>query len=178
MKNKFHINCKELPSVKTILDNFFYDKKTGKLFNKTRRKGATHLAESGFMEVNGYRGLTFNKKRYFVHRLIWKIETEKDPMCSLDHINGKKTDNRFCNLREVSHRENMLNQKIRKTNTSGITGVCFDKAYKKWMAHITVNGKFKFLGRFENKKHAIKARKKAEKEYGYHKNHGRIQSKD
>jgi len=173
MKNKFHIKCKKLPSVETLLEFFIYDKKTGKLFNQKKRKGTTYEQEAGFI-TNGYRELALNNKRYLVHRLIWKIETGKDPRNSIDHINGDKLDNRFSNLREVSHKENTRNQKMRSTNTSGIMGVSFDKHANKWMAHITVNGKFIFLGRFKDKEEAAKSRKKAEILHGFSEKHGRI----
>lgn len=50
------------------------------------------------------------------------------------------------------------------TNKSGVTGVRWDKTRKKWIATIEFQGKARFLGRYNDKENAIKARKKAEEE--------------
>ena len=49
-----------------------------------------------------------------------------------------------------------------KRNKSGCVGVTWNKDKHKWIASITFNGKYKYLGSFENKEDAIKARKEAE----------------
>lgn len=53
--------------------------------------------------------------------------------------------------------------KLRKTNTSGVTGVWYDKNKQLWCAEIVFKHKKYFLGRFKEKKDAIAARKVAEK---------------
>lgn len=53
---------------------------------------------------------------------------------------------------------------IRSTNTSGITGVHWDKNRNLWKAEITFKSKRYNLGRYADKDLAIKARKKAEEE--------------
>lgn len=53
---------------------------------------------------------------------------------------------------------------IRKTNTSGTTGIWWDKSRGKWCAEIIFKGKKYYLGRYVDKEEAIKVRKKAEKE--------------
>ena len=59
------------------------------------------------------------------------------------------------------HQENTYNKELCSTNTSGVTGVSWDKLRNKWIAHI----KRKNLGRFNTKEEAIKVRKQAEIEY-------------
>lgn len=54
--------------------------------------------------------------------------------------------------------------KIRITNTSGKTGVYFDKSRQKWCSEIMFKKKKYFLGRYDKKEDAIKVRKIAEKE--------------
>lgn len=54
--------------------------------------------------------------------------------------------------------------KIRSTNTSGTTGVWFDRARGKWCAEIVFMKKKYHLGRYEKKEDAISIRKKAEEE--------------
>ena len=58
-----------------------------------------------------------------------------------------------------------MNKGIRKDNTTGIIGVWFDKSRNKWATEIMANRKKIHLGRFKNKKDAIKARKLGEQKY-------------
>lgn len=52
----------------------------------------------------------------------------------------------------------MRNRGLLSTNKSGITGVHYDKQRNKWTASITYNCKKLFIGRFELKEDAIRAR--------------------
>lgn len=103
------------------------------------------------------------KKETLLHNyLLNKSETDTRV---IDHINGDKTDNRKCNLRFVSFQENCFNKKLISSNVSGITGVIWDTYRNKWKATIGYNYKTINLGRFDNKKDAIAARKAAEEKY-------------
>lgn len=53
-------------------------------------------------------------------------------------------------------------QHLRSHNTSGCTGVAYDKQAGKWVAYINFKKKRYWLGRYADKKDAIKARKAAE----------------
>jgi HNH endonuclease len=78
----------------------------------------------------------------------------------IDHKNGDTLDNRVSNLRIATSKQNAMNIKIRKNNTSGCTGVrCLKNG--KYSARIKrIN-----LGTFSSKDEAIKARKEAEVKY-------------
>lgn len=52
------------------------------------------------------------------HRLAWFIHTGEQPYI-IDHINGNTTDNRICNLRNVTHSENAKNH-AQSLNKSGL----------------------------------------------------------
>lgn len=75
----------------------------------TRSK--TYYWTRGWLKPDGYRMVTWQKKRYHVHRMV--LETFGPPPGEgrhiVDHINRKRDDNRIDNLRWASHRENMLN---------------------------------------------------------------------
>ena len=77
----------------------------------------------------------------------------------IDHINGDSLDNRRSNLRICTHRENMMNRRKHKNNTSGHKGVSWHKAKRKWEAGIKINGFHKYLGRFDQIEDAVKAYK-------------------
>jgi hypothetical protein len=72
----------------------------------------------------------------------------------VDHINGVKSDNRWCNLREATRAENTSNTQIRITNTSGYKGVGWHKHHKKWSAQIRVDGYLYYLGLFDTPEEA------------------------
>ena len=126
----------------------------------------------GYVHSSGYLRTEIKGKRYRIHRLIFLYHHGYMPT-QTDHINGIRDDNRISNLRDVSVSENNKNQKIPCNNTSGHMGVTWDKARKKWLAHIMVCKKAINLGRFKDIDDAITARKAGEIQYGFHKNHGR-----
>ena len=128
--------------------------------------GARHSA--------GYLGGTIEGAKVFSHRVAVAIAHMQWPDGQVDHINGKRDDNRFINLRVVTQSENNRNSAIQKNNTSGHVGVCFNMEKNRWWAYVHDDlGKRVLLGAFKQKEDAIIARKAAENEYGYHENHGR-----
>ena len=109
----------------------------------------------------GYvRGNVYKDKIKF-HRLVTNCN---DDMI-VDHINHNKLDNRKINLRICNKHENNMNKSILSSNTSGVTGVTFDKNKNKWMAQIGYKGKNIYLGRYTNFEDAVNARKEAEEKY-------------
>lgn len=83
----------------------------------------------------------------------------------VDHINHNPLDNRLDNLRKCTQQENMMNGIVRKHNTSGVTGVSWNKEREKWEVEICVNKKRIKLGRYTDKEEAIQVRKEAERKY-------------
>jgi hypothetical protein len=85
----------------------------------------------------------------------------------VDHIGGDDTtnDNRKSNLRITTNSQNLMNRRLQKNNTSGVTGVSWNKLGNKWEAYIKINKKIIHLGRYAEKEDAINARKKAERKY-------------
>ncbi|MBT8152725.1 HNH endonuclease [Epibacterium ulvae] len=104
-----------------------------------------------------------------LHRLI--LEAPKGVL--VDHKNGDGLDNRRKNIRLVTAGDNMRNRRLNANNRSGVSGVCWDKGTRKWQAQIKVEGHMIYLGQFGELDDAIATRLAAEKEHGFHKNHGR-----
>lgn len=111
-------------------------------------------------------------ERYPAHHIAWLIVHGVFPDGEIDHINGDAGDNSISNLRDVSHGENLKNQRMRSTNTSGVMGISWNQRENKWRAYIHNSGREKHIGYFKEKDAAISARKAAEIALGYHANHG------
>jgi len=145
-----------------------YDKNTGIFTWNVSTNNSTKIdSKAGYLRKAGYIGIKIDYKTYQAHRLAWLYVYEKFPKGDIDHINRIRNDNRISNLRDVSRSLNLRNSSISKRNTSGTTGVFWNKGANKWVSHITYGGKERHLGCFKNKDDAIKARKEAEVLYGY-----------
>ena len=127
---------------------------------------------AGCVGSSGYIQIRLKGKKYAAHRLAFLYMTGKLPEEQADHINHIRIDNRWKNLREATNQENSKNMSMKNSNTSGVTGICWDRRAKKWQARIMVDGKNKHLGLFEDINWAIFARWLAEDKLGFHKNHG------
>jgi hypothetical protein len=84
----------------------------------------------------------------------------------VDHIDGNGLNNRRCNLRVCTRRQNLANQRSRG-GSSRFVGVCRDK--DKWRAYIRCRGKRYHLGLFDDEIEAAKGRdRKAYELHGVH----------
>jgi hypothetical protein len=68
---------------------------------------------------------------FYEHRIIWALMTGEWPK-EIDHINGNGWDNRWKNLRNGTHVENLQNRT--EFNKSGFRGVV--RYGRKWQARI------------------------------------------
>jgi hypothetical protein len=121
---------------------------------KSTNKGRKANSVPTKVSPHGYYRIHLNSERYYAHRLAWFYINGDWPLGHIDHINGDKLDNRMANLRVASNRENCLNSKTRKNNTSGYKGVSFMKRDGTWTARISANGKYKHLGYFKTAEEA------------------------
>ena len=109
------------------------------------------------VDDSGHKNIMVNGGRYKAHRLAWLYVYGEFPTNFLDHINGTADDNRIKNLRESTNTENLHNQKIRSTNTSGYKGVSWSAQRQKWQAQCCVNYITTHLGYFDTPEEASKA---------------------
>lgn len=129
---------------------FYFDKEDYDLI-----KNYCWFIKNGYIMTNDPE----TRKTIRFHRLVMNVSDQ----FQIDHINHKRYDNRKNNLRIVTNSQNSMNKGLQSNNTSGVTGVSFYN--NMWNAEIRYNQKKYYLGSFDNKEDAIKARKEAEEKY-------------
>lgn len=160
-------------TVEKLKEVLFLDETDYKFYWRVAKKGIVKGMQAGSFDAHGYGQIVIDRKVYKEHRLVWLYKNGSFPDGQIDHLNHDRRDNRIENLRVVSNTENQKNKPIPRNNKTGYVGVSFSKSAKKYEAYITVNGKRKNLGLHETAAQAFEAREKANKEFGFHENHGK-----
>ncbi|WP_447875836.1 HNH endonuclease [Serratia fonticola] len=157
-----------------ISDLLKYEPTTGKIYWKNSRGGVPAGSEAGWIDSSsGYLRVSISGKPKYGHVLAWELFHGHPARGEIDHINGNKIDNRIENLRECSASQNCQNKKIRTDNKSGVKGVSWNTARRKWSVRLTVNKKVIFLGFFSSLDDAKKEISKCRDLYhGEFANHG------
>ena len=75
----------------------------------------------------------------------------------VDHVNNNPLDNRLDNLQLITQRENT--SKDKRGYSSKYIGVTWHKVAKKWVTHIHIGNKYKYLGLFKKELDAANAYK-------------------
>lgn len=101
---------------------------------------------AGGLDKKGYVRIYVDGHSYAAHTLAWFYMTKEWPIVVIDHKNMDKSDNRISNLRQSTHSQNKMNNKVRIDNRSGLKGVKFHSGTGKWHARICVAGKRINLG--------------------------------
>lgn len=140
-----------------IRELLHYDPETG-IFTRLTSTGGMHKGTTGGRtHPNGYQYIRVDGQRYLAHRIAWLYMTGAFPEDSIDHINGSRADNRFCNLRPATYADNAQNRPVRSSNVSGLRGVSWHHGRQKFQARIMVGGKAHSLGYFHDPNEAHKA---------------------
>jgi hypothetical protein len=124
--------------------------------NKTGRILKTRV-HKGYLVINLYNNNVMKHKP--IHRLVGNafIQNPQNKLC-IDHVDTDTTNNNVNNLRWATIAENSQNRSISSNNTSGTTGVHYNKASNKWYANIKFNGKSQHIGSYNTKEDAVTAR--------------------
>jgi len=128
-----------------------YDPNTGVLI---WLQGPYRAHIAGNVDNHGRRRLFFEGVRYLASRLIFRYMTCQWPKNEIDHINRIRDDDRWENLREVTHRQNTLNRD--RKNKTGYRGV-YPTSNGKYQAMIRENGRTRPLGTFVTPEEAHQA---------------------
>lgn len=136
-----------------LLEVLSYDRDSGVFVWKINKSQATKAGtKAGTVCLkDGYIVISIDYKTYKAHRLAWYYETGEMPEDCIDHINRIRKDNKFCNLRLATKKQNMENTKVRKDSVSGYRGVSFKKKINAWIGYVSHNKKQHYLGKFETK---------------------------
>ncbi len=136
-----------LPSVDEILSSVSYDPETG-LFTRLSSGHEIRLTNTtGYIQIRigGRHG-----KAYVAHRLAWKVMTGNDPQNEIDHRNGIRDDNRWCNLRPATRSQNSMNRTAGRGRD--VKGLCFSRG--RWIVMGCANGKIVRVGSHKSKEMA------------------------
>lgn len=154
----------ELFNIEELKERLSYNPDTGVFTHLVGNfKGRTAgCSDKGYIKI----GLTTNGKHLQVHahRLAWVFVHGVLPTREIDHINGNPSDNRICNLRDVSRQVNGQNlSKPFAGNRTGILGVSQRRG--RYCSAIKANGKSIFLGDFNTAEEARDAYLRAKRRY-------------
>lgn len=152
-------------TVERVRDLLSYDCTTG-LFTwlKTLSNRAVAGTRAGANRGGGYRRISIDGVLVYEHHLAWLLCHGVWPSDTIDHIDGNPSNNAIENLRVGSHAENCQNFGLRKTNTSGHTGVSWHRPRSRWCAYIFKDCKKIHLGLFDTKADAAAAYARAKAE--------------
>lgn len=134
----------------SLKDQLTYDPDTGEFFWKSGRR-------AGCRRKDGYVVIRVDGELLYAHRLAWLYQYGVQPVQIVDHINGRRDDNRIANLRNATPAVNSQNCRIteKQENLSGYRGV--QKNHSGWQAVIWLNRKRKCLGTFASPEQAHQA---------------------
>ena len=104
----------------------------------------------------GYIKTKLGGSGYRIHRLVWLWMHGRIPKL-LDHINGDRTDNRLCNLREATNSQNQQNTAKRANTSSKLKGVMWHPKSMRWHSRITHHTRRYYLGFFSTEQEAHEA---------------------
>ena len=129
-----------------------------------KRSGLPKSRIAGTLRPKGYVTICVAGKVYSAHRLAWLYMTGAFPLDQIDHINGKKNDNSWRNLRDVSGSVNQQNRNTpMATNSARMLGAF--RSGKLFCSKIRIDGEQKYLGTFKTAEAAHQAYLRAKAQY-------------
>ena len=152
------------------LENMRYDPDTGVLERRITHCGRNSLKQPYWKVcsvkpgINGYLRVGVLGSTQSYHRICWLLANgDIDDALFIDHINGKRDDNRLCNLRLVTSRENQQNRQCHRDGN--LAGASWVKHAGKWLARIMADGVSRHIGYFDTELEAHEAHEAYHKLY-------------
>lgn len=138
-----------------------YSPETGLFYWLEKRGRRQTERPAGTKTTLGYNGIRVDGVTYGAHRLAILYMTGALPERDVDHIDGDVTNDRFANIRECTHAQNLKNMKMHVDNSSGFKGVYTATKGRSWFAQIFSDGTLHYLGSFSTKEEAAAAYNRA-----------------
>lgn len=150
---------RKTPNQKELMDRLSYDPDTGMFTHLTNIGGGEIGRIAGGTARGGYWEIRIFNRLFGAHRLAWLYMTGELPSgrMSIDHVNGKRDDNRWANLRLATYEQQSWNSAVKSCCKSGLKGAWPCKSTGRWQSVIQTNGKRVFLGRFDTAQEAHEA---------------------
>lgn len=140
-----------------IKEAVHYDPSTGVFtWLKPDKKHSFLIGKEAGSNEGRYRRISVLGQRYLAHQLAFLYMLGCIPK-EIDHFNRNGLDNRWSNLRETTHSDNLMNRSDFKRSTSGCRGVSWHKRHNQWRAMIKYKGVSYWLGYFDTKEEASEA---------------------
>ena len=166
MKTRQNKNNEKLLSHEYLSSIMTYDIHTGLFTRIYKTNNNTNLSKpAGTVDSTGYIRIKINGIKYMAHRLAYFMVNKSWPKNLIDHIDGKKKNNIYTNLRQATVSENARNSKPHIDNPTGTKGVYYSKTRKKYIAEICTNYKTKYLGGYDTISEAKDVYNTAAKKY-------------
>ena len=153
------LTADKLPSHVRVRELFTYQPDTGYLIRKIYVSSTARAGQraGSVTQSTGYRRIKIDGIVHQEHRVIWFYVTGSWPLAEIDHEDGIESNNRWDNLRLADRHQQCWNAKNKSNNTSGVKGVSWYPARKKWAARIMAAGKSCLVGYFDDLTEAASA---------------------
>lgn len=123
--------------------------KEGNLYWKIRPSQGTKIGDIAGSISNKYGQIYIHNCAYKVHRIIFMMHYGY-VSDQIDHIDGNPLNNKIENLRAVTTSQNQLNRKISPNSKTGYKGVSFHSQTGRYQVRVSINGKDKYFGIYED----------------------------
>jgi hypothetical protein len=115
--------------------------------------------EAGYLHDSGYRMICVAGRMTYTHRIVWLFHYQSWPVGVIDHVNRCRSDNRICNLRDVSVSANNMN---RSPSADSYPGVGLDRTHRTFKAYFRPDsGKRINIGTYKSYGEACRAHVRA-----------------
>ena len=135
-------NTKLSTDLEFLRQRFKLDSETGLIYKVLANGSVSTKPAGGVCNETGYRSLSVAYQKVRSSRLVWLLTHSVEPKGVIDHINGDRSDDRPCNLRDVDLSINAQNRKGPNRNRLvDLPMGVYPGAYGRFQVKLMVRGK-------------------------------------